>query len=144
MQMPSRSEDGEGFICGEEAVESTQRICRGKECDTNRKTRRVNWGSSELQNASGIIHKPERKFRDSDVAIVSGDPFGLNNRMGSQGPLDWWCDQKGAVPLGQSRLRVNRRVRRANTVVAYKRLREGGHGVNQFEAVLGKTRRTEF
>jgi len=30
-----------------------------------------------------------RLLRVSDVAIVSDEPPGLNNRVGSQGPLDW-------------------------------------------------------
>ena len=62
-----------------------------------------------------------RWARDSDVAIVSQEPTGQNNRLGSQGPLDWWCDQKGAVPIGESRLRgKKRRTRRASAVAAYK------------------------
>jgi hypothetical protein len=40
-----------------------------------------------------------RTLRDSDVAIVSDEPVGQQNRLGSQGPLDWWCDQKNAVPI---------------------------------------------
>ena len=76
------------FIFGEAAVESTQRICRGKEYDTTQKIRGVNWGSSEIQNALGIMNKLGRKLRDSDVAIVSDEAAGQQNRLRSQGPLD--------------------------------------------------------
>ena len=44
---------------------------------------------------SGIIHKPMQNARVSDVAIVSDELFGLNNRTGSQGPLDQWCESAG-------------------------------------------------
>jgi hypothetical protein len=100
---------------------STWRIRRGKECDTTPKTRGVNWGTSENLNALGIRHKPRRKLRGSDVAIVSDEPAGQHNRLGSQGPLDWRCDQRGAVPLGESRLRNKRCTRRASTGAGYKR-----------------------
>ena len=85
--MPSLSEDGEGSTSGEEAVKSIWKDRRGKECDTSEKTRRVNWGISAALDASGIMHKPERRGRDSDVAIVSDEAGGQNNRWRSQGPL---------------------------------------------------------
>jgi hypothetical protein len=62
------------------------------------------------------MHKPVRQTRASDVAIVSDEPAGQHNRLGSQGPLGWWCDQQCAVPIGESPLRTKRCPRRAGTV----------------------------
>jgi hypothetical protein len=93
----------------------------------------------------GINHKPIRRLRDSDVAIVSCEPIGQHNRLGSQGPLDGWCNQKAVVPPAQADYGINRHRRRINTVAA-KQVREceGGRGASPFKAVLGKTHRTEF
>ena len=93
----------------------------------------------------GINHKLMRRLRDSDVAIVSQEPIGQQNRLGSQGPLDGWCNQKEVVPPAQADYGINRHLRRVNTVAAKQvRKREGGRGASPFEAVLGKTHRTEF
>ena len=72
-------------ISGEGAVAGIQRICRGKECDTNRKMRGVNWGSSATQARMGIKHKLIRRLRVSDVAIVSQEPVGQHDRWGAKG-----------------------------------------------------------
>jgi hypothetical protein len=40
-----------------------------------------------FENALGIDHKPMRKAGDSDVAVVSDEAGGQNNRWRSQGPL---------------------------------------------------------
>jgi hypothetical protein len=50
---------------------------------------------------SGIMMKPMWNFRVSDVAIVSDELFGLNNRTGSQGPLDSRSGSTVQVPLGR-------------------------------------------
>ena len=103
------------------------------------------------------------EFRGSDEAVVSDDPTGQHNPMASQGPLD------GRVGVTGSRAILNREVLErgnpfgdrvllgARTAVAYKTQSRGGCGRHlslglsskvaidgPFEAVLGKTHRTEF
>jgi hypothetical protein len=78
------------------------------------------------------------------VAIVSDEPSGLNNRMGAKGHWTGGVGQRVWRRLGESLITGKRHIPKADTVVTYKLRCEGGHGVNQFEAVLGKTHRTEF
>ena len=98
MRLPSRCKNGEGSIHGEETVQAATKTAGVRETTRYQQTREVNWGTSGVQERAGIIHKPARNSRGSDVAIVSDDLPGLNNRMGSQGPLDQWCGSRGIVP----------------------------------------------
>ena len=102
-------------------------------------------------------------FRVSDEAVVSDDPSGQHNPVASQGPLD------GRVGVAGSRATLNRKAleRVIPSGITYSWERElrwrisRGHGADvdgtlslgmsskvaidgPFEAVLGKTRRTEF
>ena len=90
--------------------------------------------------------------RGSDEVIVSDDPAGQHNPLASQGPLDWivlgnFCfsfpSRGGLVRKDHNKSRTN------ETLAAYKSLCFGSIAVKvavefRFEAVLGKTRRTEF
>ena len=132
----------------------------------------VNWGPSGFPPEADFLgcSSPRLKFisggegfRGSDEAVVSDDPSGQQNPMASQGPLD------GRVSLAGSRATLNRKALErvipsgitysweAATAVAYKTESWGGCGRHlspgmspkvaidgPFEAVLGKTRRTEF
>ncbi len=93
-------------------------------------------------------------LRVSDEAILGADPKGQHNPLASQGPLDWIAHHRKPrlhAPLGPQgcptwalakyksrcyrRMRVLRLTRRGVVKVLVQ---------FQFEAVLGKTRRTEF
>jgi hypothetical protein len=145
---------------------------RGMGVGTRAQSSGVNWGPSESPPEAGFLgcSSPRREsisggegFRGSDEAIVSDDPTGQQNPMASQGPLD------GRVSVAGSRATLNRKGSRtgnpfgdhvflgAATAVAYKSDSWGGCGRRlslrisskvatdgPFEAVLGKTRRTEF
>jgi hypothetical protein len=78
----------------------------------------------------------------SDEAIISDDPAGQHNPQGSQGPLDWIAQQEESVTNNGLPARAigfrgksfwQRISRKMKVAVQF-----------QFEAVLGKTRRTEF
>ena len=145
---------------------------RGKGGSTRAQSSGVNWGTSGFPPEADFLgcSSLRRKFisggegfRVSDEAIVSDDPSGQHNPVASQGPLD------GRVGVTGSRATLNRKALErvipsgityslgAKTAVAYKMVSWGvcGRHLNPetsskvatdgpFEAVLGKTRRTEF
>ena len=150
----------------------TLRGHRGKGGGTRAQSSGVNWGTSGFPPQADILgcSSLRREFisggeesRGSDEAVVSDDPTGQHNPMASQGPLD------GRVGVAGDRATLNRKVLErvipfgddvflgAATAVAYKTESWGGCGRHlnpgmsskvvtdgPFEAVLGKTRRTEF
>ena len=63
------------------------------------RTSGVNWGPSAAGEHSlqpeGIMHKPQGGCRGADVAIVSNEPVGQHNQLGSQGPLDSQLKSEG-------------------------------------------------
>jgi len=61
---------------------------RSRDGGTESSSSRVNWGTSASRKANGITKKPGVSGRSSDVAIVSDEAGGQNNRWRSQGPLD--------------------------------------------------------
>jgi hypothetical protein len=156
----------------EATVIRTLRGHRGKGGGTRVQSSGVNWGTSgfppeaEFLGCSSLRREfisGGEGFRVSDEAVVSDDPTGQHNPMASQGPLD------GRVGGAGSRATLNREVLErgnpfgdrvllgARTAVAYKTQSWGGCGRHlslglsskvaidgPFEAVLGKTRRTEF
>ncbi|MCG2659326.1 MAG: hypothetical protein L6437_03655 [Kiritimatiellae bacterium] len=82
-------------------------------------------------------------MRVSDEAILSDDLAGQHNPPGSQGPLDGKAEYERSadMPVPED----GTEGRETSAVVAYKR--EGAKVaayIFPFEAVLGKTRRTEF
>ena len=158
---------------GEEAtVICTLRGHRGKGGGTRAQSSGVNWGTSGFPPEADFLgcSRPRREFisggegfRGSDEAVVSEDPTGQHNPLASQGPLD------GRVGGAGSRATLNREVLErgnpfgdrvllgARTALEYKTQSWGECGRHlslglsskvaidgPFEAVLGKTRRTEF
>ncbi len=67
---------------------STFRNHRGRDGGTGSSSGGVNWGPSAGRRAVGIRHKPTVFSRGADVAVVSDEADGQNNRRRSQGPLD--------------------------------------------------------
>ena len=156
----------------EATVICTLRGHRGMGVGTRAQSSGVNWGPSESPPQADFLgcSSPRREsisggegFRGADEAIVSDDPTGQHNPMASQGPLD------GRVSVAGSRATLNRKVlervipsgityswelqlrwryksdswggcgRRLSLGISSKVATDG-----PFEAVLGKTRRTEF
>ena len=156
----------------EATVMCTLRGHRGKGGGTRAQSSGVNWGTSGFPpqadnlGCSSLCRESisgGEEFRGADEAVVSDDPSGQHNPMASQGPLD------GRVGAAGSRATLNREVLQrgnpfgdrvllgARTAVAYKTESWGGCGRHlslgksskvaidgPFEAVLGKTHRTEF
>ncbi len=60
---------------------------RSRDGGTESSSNRVNWGPSASPRAEGIKKKPAVGGRSADVAIVSDEAGGQNNRWRSQGPL---------------------------------------------------------
>ncbi len=93
-------------------------------------------------------------LRVSDEAIVSTDPKGQHNPLASQGPLDWsaYCRKFRFLallgPQGCPRWALAKNKPRCYRQMWVPRLTRSGVAKIlvefQFEAVLGKTRRTEF
>ena len=110
-------------------------------------TGRVNWGPSAAGGQSpqpgGIIHKPPggRQRRRCGNSKRRSDR--TLEPAGSQGPLDPWKAVEAPAPLtaGTSREPTCWKCR---PISGQRSAHEGGRGGNGFEAVLGKTRRTEF
>jgi hypothetical protein len=119
---------------------------RSRDGGTESRSGIVKWGPSAGQNAGGISHKPSVAGRRSDEVIVSEEAGGQNNRWRSQGPLGK-CVVSGAVRAAGRKpdyginahggdLHCGRiKVPTAGTK---------GSADSLLEAVLGKTRRTEF
>ena len=156
----------------EATVMCTLRGHRGMGGGTRAQSSGVNWGTSgfppQADNLGCSSLRREsisggEESRGADEAVVSDDPPGQQNPMASQGPLD------GRVGVAGSRATLNRKVLQrgnpfgdrvllgARTAVAYKTESWGECGRHlspgksskvaidgPFEAVLGKTRRTEF
>jgi hypothetical protein len=156
----------------EATVMCTLRGHRGMGGGTRAQSSGVNWGTSGFPPQADILGCSSlrresisggEESRGADEAVVSDDPPGQQNPMASQGPLD------GRVGVAGSRATLNREVLQrgnpfgdrvllgARTAVAYKTESWGACGRHlslgmspkvaidgPFEAVLGKTRRTEF
>jgi len=108
------------------------RAVRGTRCHTNENRRsrgdgtqssseRVNWGPSGRRRAVGINHKPTVATRSSDVAIVSEEAGGQNNRRRSQGPLGGCVVSEAMSAAGrQSHYGIETRMDEISTVAASK------------------------
>jgi hypothetical protein len=131
---------------GEETAECTRSVHRGPGDGTYGKTRGLNWGPTRRRRAGGTkqISLPV-SASGSDEALVSDDPTGQHNRLASQGPLDGIVPGSGRgqtarfLPFG-----VINPLPTNGTLVMSKRFGAKGMVEFPFEAVLGKTRRTEF
>jgi hypothetical protein len=89
------------------------------------RTSRVNWGPSAAGELSsqpeGIMHKPKGGCRGADVAIVSNEPAGQHNQLGSQGPLDWRFESEGFGAARSQDLTTDKTPKsEIRTVTAYK------------------------
>src|ERR1035438_6826852 len=73
---------------------------RSRDGGTESSSSRVNWGTSASRKANGIIKKPGVSGRSSDVAIVSDEAGGQNNRWRSQGPLGGWVVSEAVRAAG--------------------------------------------
>ena len=85
--------------------------------------------------------------RSADVVIVSDEPGGQYNRLGSQGPLDGCVESETArAAWTKVPLRNKTRAGEIETVAADKPAIWPAKVAadNPVEAVLGKTHRTEF
>jgi len=88
---------------------------------TQSSSERVNWGPSGGRRAVGIIHKPTVAARSSDVAIVSEEAGGQNNRRRSQGPLGGCVVSEAMSAAGRkSHYGIKTRMDEIATVVASK------------------------
>ena len=145
------------IMVGEAAAMCNQSVHRGIGDGTYEETHRLNWGPSRfpptwvgwLDNES-ISCRVE--VRGAHEVIVSNDPTGQHNPTASQGPLDGivmgslclnFPVRGGLVRKDHDRPRTNM------ALTEYKSSCFGSMMVKvaaefPFEAVLGKTRRTEF
>ena len=142
---------------GEATAICNRPVHRGSGDGTYEQTHRLKWGPSLFPPAwAGWLDSESISCRvegrGADEVIVSIDPAGQHNPLASQGPLDWivlgnlcfsFPSRGGLVRKDHNRWRTN------ETLAAYKLRWFGSIVVKvavefQFEAVLGKTRRTEF
>lgn len=135
------------IVDGEATVGRTHSVHRGPGGGMHEQTGRLNWGTTRRRKCPGdefIIRRVATS--GSDEAIVSIDLAGQQNRSGSQGPLDesvW-----GRVPVSAFGGLVRKDHRTLASTLA-SRISRGLPPAKvaadfSFEAVLGKTRRTEF
>jgi hypothetical protein len=142
---------------GEATAKCNRPVHRGSGDGTHEQVHRVNWGPSRLPplwvgglDSESISCRAEA--RGADEVIVSIDPAGQHNPLASQGPLDRIVS--GSFFLSHpSRGGLDRKVhyrwKTNEALAAYKLLSLRGSAAKVaaeflFEAVLGKTRRTEF
>jgi hypothetical protein len=131
---------------GEATVTCARSVHRGPGDGTYGKTRSLNWGPTRRPRI-GRTKKISRPMTPSgsDEAIVSRDPTGQHNRSASQGPLDRIASGSGrgqtarCLPFGA----INP-LSTSDALAMSKRYGVKGLVEFLFEAVLGKTRRTEF
>ena len=153
------------IVVGEEMTKSNRPASRGTGDGAVEQTRCLNWGSSRPQPIRDRRAKTRwtkkisqrEPARVSDEAIVSDELGGQHNLLGSQGPLDRVVRATRSVRNAFGLQDLNTR-----TLAAYKRRDTERMRVSRltsvscryvvvkvsaesrFEAVLGKTRRTEF
>ena len=132
---------------GEATVKRTFPAHRGPGGGMHEQTGRLNWGTTRRR--SGPRTKQISRglaTSGSDEAIVSNDLAGQHNRSASQGPLDESVWEWRTVSTSGGLVRKDHRCS-ANTLAS--RISRGIPSAKvatdiPFEAVLGKTRRTEF
>ena len=142
---------------GEATANCSRLVHRGPEDGTHEQTRRLKWGPSLVPPAwvgrldsESISCRVEG--RGADEVVVSDDPAGQHNPLVSQGPLDRivsWSFILSFPSRGGLDRKVHYRLKASEALAAYKSRCFGSIVVKvavefQFEAVLGKTRRTEF
>ena len=99
-RLPNPCMKGEGqAVRGTRWHTNESRRSRGD--GTSSSSERVNWGPSGDPKPAGIRHKPAEDSRGADVAIVSDEACGQNNRGRSQGPLGGCVDQDAVSAAGR-------------------------------------------
>jgi hypothetical protein len=142
---------------GEATANRTLPVDRGTGDGTHEQTYGVNWGPSVFPPA--WVGELDSEYiscrvegRGSDEVIVSVDPAGHYNPQVSQGPLDRIVSGHFLLNFpsrGSLDRKVHYRRKTNEPLAAYKLFCFGSRTVKVtveflFEAVLGKTRRTEF
>ena len=142
---------------GEATANCSRLVHRGPEDGTHEQTRRLKWGPSLVPPAwvgrldsESISCRVEG--RGADEVVVSDDPAGQHNPLVSQGPLDRivsWSFILSFPSRGGLDRKVHYRLKASEALAAYKTLCFRGIATKVaveflFEAVPGKTRRTEF
>jgi len=119
---------------------------RGRGGGTESSSDRVNWGPSARTKTAGIYKKPVVVNRSSDVVIVSDEAGGQHNRWRSQGPLGRCVASEAVSAAGRESDYGIKRARKRKPLWTRQSHREVAKGDSDslLEAVLGKTRRTEF
>lgn len=130
------------IVDGEATVECTHPVHRSNEGGMHEQTDSLNWGPTRRRKCPEDEYIIRRVATSgSDEAIVSDDLAGHYNRPASQGPLGESVWERGPTSCPQGP-----QASRHHTGVAYQ---SGSPPAKvaadfSFEAVLGKTRRTEF
>ena len=142
---------------GEATARCSRPVHRGFRDGTYEQTHRLNWGPSRFPpnwvgglDSESISCRVE--VRGADEVIVSIDPAGQHNPLASQGPLDRIVSGNFLLNLpsrGGLDRKVHCRWKTNEALAAYKLLCFPGIVTKVtaeflFEAVLGKTHRTEF
>jgi hypothetical protein len=142
---------------GEATATCNRPVHRGSGDGTHEQTRRVNWGPSHFPpiwvgGLDSEFISCRAEVRGAHEVIVSIDPAGQHNPLASQGPLDRVVSGNFLLSFpsrGGLDRKVHYRWEANETLAAYKLL--CFHDIVMkvaaeflFEAVLGKTHRTEF
>lgn len=142
---------------GEATAICSRLVHRGSGDGTHEQMHRVNWGPSHFPPVGvgwldSEIISCRVEVRGADEVIVSSDPAGQHNPLASQGPLDRIVSGNFLLNFpsrGSLDRKVHYRWKTNETLAAYKLL--CFHDIVTkvaveflFEAVLGKTHRTEF
>jgi len=142
---------------GEVTAMYNRPVHRGIGDGTYEETHRSNWGPSHLPplGVGGLDSESiscRAEVRGADEVIVGIDPAGQHNPLASQGPLDRIVPGSFLLSFpsrGGLDRKVHYRSKTNETLAAYKLRCQPGVVPKVaveflFEAVLGKTRRTEF
>jgi hypothetical protein len=155
--MPSQADVAKARTAGEATAKCSRPVHRGSGDGTHVKMRRLKWGTPPFPPVRvGWLDNEciscRVEGRGSDEVVVSDDPAGQHNPLASQGPLDRIVSGYFILsfsPRGSLDRKVHYRVKANETLAAYKTPCSCGIVTKVaveflFEAVLGKTRRTEF
>src|SRR6267142_7041634 len=143
--LPNLCKKGEGqVVCA--SLFLAHRNHRSRDDGTESSSGRINWGPSAGRALRAIMMKSAVAGRSSDVAIVSNEAGGQHNRWRSQGPLGRCVASDAVSAAGRESDYGIKRARKRKPLWTRQSHREVAKDVSDslLEAVLGKTRRTEF
>jgi hypothetical protein len=151
------AERAKANMVGEATARCSRPVHRGPGDGTHVRTCRVNWGPSPFppDRAGGLVSESiscRVEGRGADEVIVSDDPAGQHNPQASQGPLDGIVSGSFRLssPSWESLVRKDHDRRKPSAALAVYKSPCFGSMLAKvtaefpFEAVLGKTRCTEF